>query len=350
MEGIITTFYKDFVDFTEIYHTPYVRREQMAEGMLFESSYIAPEIRGTLHELKNVDIIENIGLTIYHKNAPKHLIDFIVFYTGFLKYVLGKQASKNFNVRTYIYLTRFKKTFPKTKGFLLHPINVNSGVTFHTLGTLDKNVIVFRQEEVFKVLMHELIHAYELDIPNLSYDVEPPIRKIFKKENVVLRINESVTDTLACMYNVIMYCIFINPVKKPTLKVVRKHMSQETSYILMKAAQVFEWEGYKYDKVNNIVLNDEQSLDEKTHVTSYYVLKAANFWNLSTFLALKRPYDGLNYVDHIMVILQTPKFWSRLLRIPNRSQVSQSLRMSKTDIITLVNSHKSKLLKALLSR
>lgn len=351
MEALLKLFHYEFVDYCKKYEPPLTNKEQSSVDSMRDSTYINDTIREHLGELTNVTVCDNVNLRIYHKPREQgYLMEFLVFFTGFMKRILPRVSSKSFDVSIEIFLTSPKKKFPKKKNEILAPVNVNSGVTFWQQGTTKKHVIVFRKEEVFKVLVHELIHAYELDIHAMSLDIEEPIRRTFFKHGVVLRINESITDTLACFINVVMYCLITSENSRISMRLFRSTLAAERNYILMKGLQAFKWEGYSYDHKTKQVDNAQDKLTEKTHVTSYYVLKAVNFWALDKFFALRRPFDEVEYVDHLMQTLNDPRFWKRFLKFHNRSMATQSLRMSHTDIISIVNSHKRKLLKALMSR
>ena len=341
MERLLKTFHKDFHEFCGLYKQPsLIYHKTIPSDSHLDSSYIAGEIRSKLHELSNVVVCDRIR--IYYKKVPKYMLEFLVFYISFLKYTLAKVSPSRFDVNVNVFMSPFKKVFPKQDGAPLTPLNVNSGVTFYnTSGFTEKHVVVYRQEEVFKVLMHELIHAYELDIPRMSTEVEKPIRTIFGKVGVILRVNESLTDTLACLFNVIMYCILK---KQSSLKEVRKQLGVEQTYILSKGFQVFRWEGYRYE---NDIKVPHLNMHEHTHVTSYYILKALNFWNLSKFLDLSRPYDETLYITHLQEVIQDPRFWRSFTKLHEKTN---SLRMSKTDIIDIVYGAKSKLLKTLLTK
>ena len=345
MERYVDTFYKSFCDFKRHYKTPELSYfKTNSDSVQTESRYIAGEIRSKLHELVNV--VSCPGMIIYYRKTPVYILEFMVFYISFLKSCLQKMAATAFDVRVNVFLSPFKKVFPRSHGDPLTPLHVNSGVTYHNMHDTIKNVIVYRKEEVFKVLMHELIHAYELDISRMSEAIEMPIRNAFGKSGVVLRINESITDTLACMLNVIMYCILKNQgTRKPTIASVEKRMSDERQYILKKGNQVFAWEGYRYQE-DRIVL-PRLNMYEHTHVTSYYIIKAMNFWNINRFLDIARPYDETIYIRHIESIVNDSTFWKDFTK---SSDKSSSLRMSKTDINDIVYAAKNKLLKTFLKK
>ena len=62
----------------------------------------------------------------------------------------------------FIYLTKFKKKLPKNKTDIISALNVNSGVTIYYNNF--REIVIYREEELIKVLFHELIHYYDFDI------------------------------------------------------------------------------------------------------------------------------------------------------------------------------------------
>jgi hypothetical protein len=69
----------------------------------------------------------------------------------------------------YVYLTDFKKRFPAQKEQPLDSEHANTGMSYHCARTND--VVVYRREEWFKVLIHELFHALGLSF--IESDLQP---------------------------------------------------------------------------------------------------------------------------------------------------------------------------------
>ena len=60
----------------------------------------------------------------------------------------------------YMYMTDFKKRFPIKKGEVIDTEHANTGMSYHCSTTND--IVVYRKEEWFKVLIHESFHAFGL--------------------------------------------------------------------------------------------------------------------------------------------------------------------------------------------
>ena len=170
-------------------------------------------------------------------------------------------------------------------------------------------------------------------------DMDLPIRAYFHL-NDPMRINESLTDTLACVYNAVMYAL-LSGSKSP-----HKVLDIERRYILTKARDIINFLGYTIHSTKGIIKSP--SIKEHTHVTAYYVLKALNWFYLPDFLNKYVPWDESRYVSIILDNLSRPDFWGFVMQTKKLS--NRSTRMSKIDINTVLYSRKSKLLKTLLSQ
>lgn len=73
--------------------------------------------------------------------------------------------ARKVNIKLYLLPTNQKKTFNMDIEASLDSNNINSGFTTHIGNT--KRIIIYREEECFKVLLHELIHALSLDLGSL---------------------------------------------------------------------------------------------------------------------------------------------------------------------------------------
>ena len=151
-------------------------------------------------------------------------------------------------------------------------LEVNSGVT------LSNTVLLFRHEEVLKVLIHELIHAFQVDleIPN---DMEHIGIQLAQKHNVSsvvpIRLNETFTETYASFMNVI----------------ASRHLTDaQMLKKLEKMKQAFLSQSEKILCMMMFANNGKARMDQATHVFEYYIVKAALFWE-------RTPMQVLHLID-----------------------------------------------------
>ena len=109
----------------------------------------------------------------------------------------------------YIYMTEFKKLFPTKKGEVIDTKHVNTGMAYHCARTND--VVVYRKEEWFKVLIHELFHAMglsfiESDMPKgVDRAMQSMLQAMYSISHPV-RIYETYCEIWARILNVVFDC------------------------------------------------------------------------------------------------------------------------------------------------
>ena len=81
-------------------------------------------------------------------------------------YYFMETSNKVKKITINLYLTNIKKTLPKNQIKTLNEENCNSALTYACAG---EEVLVFREEEWKKVLIHELFHSLCLDFSGISY-------------------------------------------------------------------------------------------------------------------------------------------------------------------------------------
>jgi len=222
---------------------------------------------------------------------------------------------------------------------VLGPKNVNSGVTFTSQTNVD--VVVFREEEVFKVLMHELIHGLALDYgsEDMSYIAQREAEMMRRwRVQHPLRLNESFTDTWACLLNI---CVFsrmysILERKQNDIDIVRSTYAVEKKYICRKAGDVMHYMSLFYKTHGHY--------QENSHVISYYIVKSGNFQHLPEFL--NRYLDEHLYIrqgafDDYVTTIESCRFNDFLVE----KKADKGMRMTHIDISSFIKRWKSKLFK-----
>lgn len=103
-----------------------------------------------------------------------------------------------------------KRKFPKIKGDSIKPDNINGGVCY-MLDT-DFQIIVSRYEDCVKVLVHEMVHAFDIDGKN-KFTRSPIENEFARKFNIKFTTHigwfESVTETLA--FHILCKLKYYNP-------------------------------------------------------------------------------------------------------------------------------------------
>ena len=145
--------------------------------------------------------------------------------------------------------------------------NVNGGVTSITLE--EGNIIIFRKQEWLKVLIHELIHFFELDFAN--EDQEEIKQKMFKLFPIKSKFNlfESWTEVWAELINIslIAYCYKDN--YKEYLLMLEELIAFEIFYSKFQLLKILSYNKIKFEDL----FKKFNKYQEGSNIFSYYIIK-----------------------------------------------------------------------------
>jgi len=225
-----------------------------------------------------------IHLIFSSKLFSRKKIDDIMFHiVNIINWLLLKKPDHQFDL--YILLSPFKKSFTyklskndyklypwlewtlKFEDNFMSPYNINTGVSWNRN---DKNIIcLFRFDEIFKVLIHELIH-------NLDFDFKHS-EKVFLKEvnlklgNYPILVNESIVEYMALLhwnFYLVNYIYYFNS-KINKFKLYEYMMNYELYNSALLCTRLF-----KYYKINDLrLLNIENGIQQNTNAFSYIFIK-----------------------------------------------------------------------------
>lgn len=205
---------------------------------------------------------DNITVHIYNKviNGEKYDIGLVVKIINFIR----KYKKSKKELELIIFLGSLKKEYP-IKGNILTSKNVNSGMSQNDC------VCIWRREELYKVLIHELIHYYDLDFS--KYDLrsmETYVKKLLNYDGFNA-INETYTEILAInIYYVIISIIKLNNNYEKYLDLINK----ERLYMHYQISSIIKHFGGKnYEDLFKI------KIKQSTSVVAYYIIKGMMFNN-----------------------------------------------------------------------
>jgi len=225
----------------------------------------------------------------------------------------------------------------------LGPWEINSGFTVKYLERPYSYILIYRREEMAKVLIHELIHFMDLDSSNMGRD--GLLKEFFGYDETdrSLEINEAYTDTLACYINTYIYHLL-------TGQSFAELIATEKAHIMNQAVKILNLYGsFAADASSGYIWKPRSpALKERSHAISYYVLKALLFCNLKSFLTMVKSqkyvlHDPTPFVEMIEHELfhHGSLFWKTMKTqyvsfVKNGTRHDTSLRMSSLDIIDVV--------------
>jgi hypothetical protein len=321
--------------------------------------YISEQLRAKINKLKMVKYRLNytyqntyivLEFVCSKKTTKKtlqkiyHILNFIIYYCSILH---NGNALNELNIK--LVLSPFKKNTLKRviPNGALSTYNINNGMTSYY--NINKaSILIYRSEELIKVLIHEIIHAYKIDSAFNGKSLEDNINNLFKLSNDV-NTNESFTETYACILNVCLAsCMFYD---SSALEVKGKHMllydifielfKIEITHISRVAVRALE---HEHVFLKGRTLKFERGIKrEDTHITSYYFLKCINLVNMEKFLEylIRNNYTIGNLRDYIAfletLLLQKHNFQNSICKIKTYNNKSLIIHSNLKNIKLIKN-------------
>ena len=184
---------------------------------------------------------------------------FIWFYIA-SKYAFS-YCSKKLNV--YIYLTNINRILPKSSIHVLEPVHINGGVSNVCVKKSLSEIVIFRREEWFKVLIHETFHNYGLDFSDLIINsLKNSFRNLFPINSEML-IFEAYTEYWGELINMCFICFITSQNSKDNekekfIQLIRELINIEKSFSLFQCNKILHHMGLEYtdlfkkDNISNI--------------------------------------------------------------------------------------------------
>jgi hypothetical protein len=260
-------------------------REHIDKEMLFDLSYTF-SLFG--REIKVHFIVEDPSaehqIELYNEYIEKILV---------WLYIINEYASKKCSKRLvlYMYFTSLKKALPSKNISILDQSNVNTAFTYTC--PVDSEIVVFRKEEWFKVLMHESFHNFALDFSDMNTEeCTKHILSIFKVKSDV-NLFEAYTEFWAEIMNAVFCSFYLIKNKNNDVDDFLSNfdffINFERTYKFFQMVKTLDFMGLTYvDLVSNT--QESKSLretlyKEESNVLSYYILTTILMNNYQGFLS-----------------------------------------------------------------
>jgi hypothetical protein len=232
-----------------------------------------------------------------------------------LMHLVSTHASRimcSSTLNVYIYMTEFKKRFPTKKGEAIDTEHANTGMSYHCAKAND--IVVYRKEEWFKVLIHESFHAFGLgfienDMPEgMDQAMQAMLQKTYSISHPV-RIYETYCEIWARILNVMFDC-FVDDHATPVyggststststsnnstefpvfMECVMEGLDANARFAQQQCAKLLRYTDISYETLTQptepnraIVLKKYR---ESTNVFAYYVMTCALLHSPNEFMA-----------------------------------------------------------------
>ena len=233
-----------------------------------------------------------------------------------------KGCSQEMNI--YLYLTDLPKKIGKN-GEPIRPQHANTAYTHTCKPTTD--IVIFRQEEWFKVLIHETFHNLGLDFSGMDiFKIQHKLSQIFFIRSK-FELYETYNETWAEILNII-FLAFLSE-DKPTniMSKIENFLNTEIHFSLFQCVKVLQNHNLKY--VDILSKNSSNNYDEHTNVFCYYVLKSLVLFFTNDFIEWCSKHNNENILNFNKTSSNLDNFCEFILNIHNRPEYLLELNHMK---------------------
>ena len=221
-------------------------------------------------------------------------------------YILNSCASSTCSqtITIYIYLSSVKKELPSHSSIIIDQNHANTGFTRNC--TVNSEICIFREEEWFKVFLHESFHNFSLDFSDMNIDhLNKQILQLFPLANSEVTAYEAYTEFWAEIMNACILAISLKgntlgkngvigvttPTLNEFLQTCEFIINCERNFGMYQLVKVLKHMNLSYFDLINQTKREERNpiyikkqYREATNVLSYYVLKNILLNNYNEFL------------------------------------------------------------------
>ena len=275
---------------------------QIKKPQGFNSSSFPVEIRNHIYKLASYEltytfslfdkeirlffILENPNVEHEMKVYNKY-VDSIIMWLYILNKYASKFCAKQLDI--YLYFTSLSKHLPSSDDRVLDANHANTAFT--TTCPRESEIVIFRKEEWFKVLIHETFHNFGLDFSGMNTDkCTSDILKIFPVDSEV-NLYESYVEFWAEILNA-LFCSFFKLKNKNNVDEFLENseyfINFERTHSFFQLVKTLHYMGLKYEtlfkKDKQNTLKRETLYKEKTSILAYYIIKTILMNNYQGFL------------------------------------------------------------------
>jgi hypothetical protein len=230
-----------------------------------------------------------------HINKYNTYVDHILTWLHIANEYASQKCSTTLAI--FIYHTSLTKELPDSPIQTLNENNVNTAFTRSC--PVNSEIVIFRKEEWFKVLIHETFHNFALDFSDMNTtDCHARILSIFPVTSEV-NLFEAYTEFWARIMNV-LFCSYFNTKNKTKDKDKNKEqldeflgnteyfINMEMIYSFFQLVKVLGFMNMEYrqlyEKTDISQMVRNTMYKEDTNVLSYYVITLILIYNYQSFL------------------------------------------------------------------
>ena len=289
-------------------------REQLHSNSTssINSTYFPEEIQQ--HILNEQSVAITYRFTVLGKGPSRNVVlHFVVFnkstpdlkkilayakHACALMHLVSMHASRSTcsaTLNIFIYMTKFKKLFPSTKGQAFDAEHANTGLSYHCAKNND--LVVYRKEEWFKVLIHESFHAFGLSFieNDMPAGVDATMQRVLQRTYAIshpVLVYETYCEIWARVLNVFFACfspndesVFVGGAPILNLKLnafiecVMDGLRRDAQHAMRQCAKLMHYLDIPYHVICTPTQENRaivaKKYHENTNVFAYYIMTCA---------------------------------------------------------------------------
>jgi len=238
-------------------------------------------------------------------------------------YIVHAHSSQHCSkeLHLFLYQTSLLKEIPLSKTDILDQQHVNTAFTYTCQSTSE--IVVYRKEEWFKVLIHESFHNFALDFSNMTSDIPFANERMLKLFHVSSEVNlfEAYTETWARIWNTVFCSYFSYTSKKKEdiyfLSTFDVLMRMEIIFAFFQMVKVLRFMGLRYEDIispassrsassrsaSSRSASSRSAYRENTNVLAYFVITLVLLDQYEDFLS----WCSINNHDSLLSFHKTKK-------------------------------------------
>jgi len=280
--------------------------------MNMDAKFTDVKIYQTNTNIKNIYLLANDNETNYDVNQLDFMCQIGDTVINTMNQLFNKTIN-NLNVDLILFLSNALKKFPERQQPLTEN-EVNSADTY----TFQRPLIrLYRQEEMFKVFIHELIHSTQCDKL-----VDSNIEYTFNI-NSSLRPIETITETFAEFIN----CVIYSHIHKMDLD---KVLEQEINFGFKQTAKILNH--FNFTSVTDFLNRSNNQIIQTTSAFEYHVLKTVLLFKFDEYL--KKVIERGNLTDLIITTMKSKEYQYRVDTIIQQNH-NDTFRMTIIELKTI---------------
>lgn len=258
------------------------------------NSYFPKKIQQYINSRKTYKIIYKrklysrevtLNFYVFTKNANLKYYDEIAHYVFLILYLFDQFSSihSNKTLTIDVYMTPFRRELPLNAGSPIGPMNVNGGFTMAC--SRHGSITIYRQQEWFKVLIHEAMHSFCLDFATQDQgSLNKKLSTIFPI-NSKFNIFETYSEMWAEIFNVSLVSFELNKIKNTTFENFTRYfeylISIERKFCFFQASKILQHSGISYTDL----LKGGNKYTEESNIFAYYICRCILYLDYNKFIS-----------------------------------------------------------------